>query len=113
MTRAAQLSIRALAIICATLATGTVLQWPGARAQGAYTCGGPATVEVPDEALAAALRASLGIEATAPITCEDMAKLRTFELNRADVGDLTGLEAAVNLERLDLRHNEISDLEPL
>ena len=66
-----------------------------------------------DAALRRAVESRLGKESGAPITAEEMATLRG--LNAADRGvrNLDGLELAVNLESLNARYNEITDLSPL
>ena len=70
-------------------------------------------VEVPDTALAAILRTTLELAADADITTADMETLTRLTASSQGITDLTGLEAAVNLEKLYLRSNEIVDLSPL
>ena len=71
------------------------------------------TVNIPDTNLRAAIEEALGKTSNARITAEDMATLIHFDAGNRDISDLTGLEAATNLERLELPHNLISDLSPL
>ena len=71
------------------------------------------SVEIPDPNLRAAIEMELGRTSIAPITAADMENLTTLEADRADISDLTGLEAAINLTALDLFGNDISDISPL
>ena len=71
------------------------------------------TVNIPDANLRAAIEEALGKTSDARITAEEMATLTRFEIFNKDIVDLTGLEAAINLENLDLRHNLIVDVSPL
>ncbi len=81
-------------------------------------------VTVPDAALRAVLEDSLGLSAGAPITEAVLAELTVLEAPDAGIVDLTGLEYATGLTRLDLgpgaitrdpwtNTNAISDLSPL
>ena len=71
------------------------------------------TVHIPDAGLRAALESALGKEAGASITQVDMAGLKTLEAVRFNISNLTGLESATNLKKLDLEGNSISDISPL
>ena len=71
------------------------------------------TVNIPDANLRAAIEEALGKTSDARITAEEMATLTHFEIFNKKIVDLTGLEAAINLENLDLRHNLIVDISPL
>ena len=71
------------------------------------------TVNIPDANLRAAIEEALGKTSNARITAEEMATLTRFEIFNKNIVDLTGLEAAINLENLDLRHNLIVDISPL
>ena len=79
----------------------------------------PQVVSIPDANLAAAVQTELGLEHNVPITDREMKKLRNLEYLGPDlrddqkIGDLTGLEAATNLEVLNLYANQIRDLSPL
>ena len=70
-------------------------------------------VYIPDANLRAAIAESLGKNANAPITVEDMEGLRHFPTMDREIRDLTGLQFATNLTNIDLRSNVISDLSPL
>jgi len=68
-------------------------------------------VNIPDPALKAALKEALGL--TTDPTPSDMLRLTDFEPVGRGITDLTGLEHATNLARLDLLDNQISDIGPL
>ena len=70
-------------------------------------------VNIPDPNLRAAIVEVLEKAPGAPITAADMATLTRLDAEEANITDLTGLEAATNLDRLDLRDSTISDLSPL
>ena len=73
-------------------------------------------VEVPDAVffadanLEAAVRSALRVSQHLPITAEKMRTLTRLTASRKGISDLTGLEEATGLERLDLGDNEIVDL---
>ncbi len=69
-------------------------------------------VNIPDASLRTALAEHLGKEEGAQITREELATLTEFHADDRGIRDLTGLEFAVNLEGIELRHNAISDLAP-
>jgi internalin A len=71
------------------------------------------SVNIPDPNLRAAIEAELGKAAGDTITVADMESLTTLEADRADISDLTGLEAAINLTELRLDANNISDISAL
>ena len=71
------------------------------------------SVDIPDPNLHAAIERELGRTSIAPITAADMESLTTLEADRADISDLTGLDAAINLTELRLDANNISDLSAL
>ena len=74
---------------------------------------------VPDAALRAVLEDSLGLSSGDPIPAASLAKLTVLEARDAGIVDLTGLEHATGLTRLDLgsaqwrNSNGVSDLSPL
>ena len=75
-----------------------------------------AFVHIPDLVLRAAIAEKLGKSPNAPITAEEMK--RVTELNVQNQGnqgirDLTGLQFATNLRKINFSDNEISDLSPL
>ena len=71
------------------------------------------TVYIPDTNLRAAIAETLGKATNAPITDEDLKQLTRLFADGKGIQDLTGLEYATNLERIELRRNAISDLTPL
>ena len=71
------------------------------------------TVSLPDVNLRAAIAERLGKAPNALITPDDMKRLTELFADEKGIRDLTGLEYAVNLERIEVRHNAISDLSPL
>ncbi len=71
------------------------------------------TVNIPDANLRAAINEALGKAPNAQVTADEMARLREFRAVSLDIKNLTGLETAVNLERLNLDNNLISDISPL
>ena len=71
------------------------------------------TVNVPDANLRAAINEALGKAPDALITRDEMASLRELRAVSMEIKNLRGLEAAVNLEDLELTNNLISDLSPL
>ena len=71
------------------------------------------TVNIPDANLRAAIEEALDKTSGATITAEEMETLTHFEARDTYISDLTGLEAATNLEQLNLNHNLISDISPL
>lgn len=73
---------------------------------------GVAAIEVVtfnDRNLEAAVRDALG-KPTGDITDADMAGLTRLDASGREISDLSGLEHAVNLGFLNLRHNQISDI---
>ena len=71
------------------------------------------TVYIPDKNLRAAIAEILNKAPNDPITDEDMKQLRQLRADGRGIQDLTGLEYATNLERIELRRNAISDLTPM
>lgn len=71
------------------------------------------TVYIPDVNLRAAIEGALGKTSGSVITPADMAKLTHIIADERDISNLTGLEHATNLERIEFRRNVISDLSPL
>ena len=70
-------------------------------------------VNIPDANLRAAIETALGKAPNASITKAEIVRLRHLEAENVDIRNLTGLEAATNLEEVMLNHNLISDLSPL
>ena len=82
----------------------------------------PEVVSIPDANLAAAVRATLGLSPGVVLTNHMMLNLRDLEVSNRQITDLTGLEHAHNLKRLNLDgervgsyviSNEVSNLSPL
>ena len=70
-------------------------------------------VHIPDPNLRAVIAEALGKKPNAPITVEEIERLRNLDARDKGIRDLTGLQFATNLNRLGLRDNQISDLSPL
>ena len=70
-------------------------------------------VSIPDPNLRTAIEEALSKPPGALITAAEMARLQTVEADEAGISNLTGLEAATQLERIEFRRNAISDLSPL
>ena len=72
-----------------------------------------AAVAINDGGLRNALEQSLGLTAGADITQLDLATIGELFANGFGISDLSGLEHAVNLTRLELQNNTISDVSAL
>ena len=72
-----------------------------------------APVDIRDSGLRAAIADKLGKASSDPITAVDMMDLTELKAPSTNISDLTGLERAINLIRLDLTFNSISDISPL
>ncbi len=70
-------------------------------------------VNIVDDALRAAVKATLGKTSVDSITTWDIAKLTQLDVIHSEIGNLTGLEHAVNLTSLFLHGNSISDISAL
>ena len=70
-------------------------------------------VNIPDPNLRNAIAQVLEKAPGATITTADMATLTRLEANNVNIGILTGLEKATQLEQLVLANNAISDLSPI
>ena len=70
-------------------------------------------VEFPDVNLAIKVREALNLPDGAAIPKAEIATLTEFYAPEASIGDLTGLEFATNLTRLNLRDNNLSDISPV
>ena len=70
-------------------------------------------VHIPDSNLSAAIAEALGKSPNAPITVEEMERLRELRVADRGIRDLTGLQFATNLNKLILETNQISDFSPL
>ena len=88
-----------------------------------FTAVAGAAVDIPDPNLRAAIETTLGKAPGTPIAPAEVAALTLFEAKNTNIRDLTGLELATNLTRLNLggesvgseyvNSNTISDLSPL
>ena len=70
-------------------------------------------VEIPDPNLHAVIRDALNLPGGTPITRTNILRLEKLEVSSAGITDLQGLEAATNLEYLDIGGNPLSELAPL
>ena len=70
-------------------------------------------VKIPDPNLRAKIEDALGKASGATITAADMATLKRLEPRDANISDLTGLEGATNLTKLDLTRNSVSNIAPI
>ena len=70
-------------------------------------------VSIPDPNLRVAIEEALGKVPGALLTAADMSRLTRIVADDTGISDLTGLEAAIELERIEFRRNAISDLSPL
>ena len=70
-------------------------------------------VLIPDANLAASIRESLGLAPDTTITQLDMLGLGRLNAPKKQIVDLTGLQYAINLQRVDLNENQIVDLTPI
>ncbi len=68
---------------------------------------------IPDSNLQAAIAAALGKPNASTITITEMETLTHLIADDAEIHDLTGLEKATKLQRIELRRNAITDLTPL
>ena len=69
-------------------------------------------VAIPDSKLRAVIADNLGKAHDAPITRADMAGLTSLIATHENIRDMTGIEFAINLERLDLSRNELTGAIP-
>ena len=66
-------------------------------------------VNFPDPNLEAAIREAIN-KPEGPITDEDLAGLTELDASNRGISDLTGIEHCINLQWLDLRGNQITDI---
>ena len=105
--------VHVVAVPASADATGTNTAL-GSQPGSAQPLGGAGPpVFMPDPALRAAVAAALGKAPESPVGTGEIAALRALSLRGRGIADLTGLELATNLVRLDLGHNPVSDLWPL
>ena len=72
-----------------------------------------APVNIPDPNLRRVIADTLNTPQNTPIAESDMAALTTLEAVEQSITDLTGLASAINLEKLNLSGNNISDVSPI
>ncbi len=70
-------------------------------------------VQIPDPNLRTAIAAEFDKSPNAPITAEEMKRLRDLDVRDKGVRDLTGLQFATHLRELHLQNNQVSDLSPI
>ncbi len=76
-------------------------------------------VHFPDSNLRALIAEALGKSVNAPITVAEMKRLNDLDVCRGGgcgrwgIRNLKGLEFATNLRRLDIQHNQVTDLSPI
>ena len=70
-------------------------------------------VHVPDPILRTMIAEELSKSPNAPITVEEMERLRTLRSHDRRVHDLTGLQLATSLAHLELDNSRVSDISPL
>lgn len=70
-------------------------------------------VEIPDLILRELIETELGKSSGDTITVPEMTTLKRLRIRNSNIGDVTGLEFAVNLEYLHIAHGFIRDLSPL
>ena len=70
-------------------------------------------VEIPDLILRTLIETELGKLSGDTITAPEMATLKSLHTRGSNIGDLTGLESAINLESLHIAHGFIRNLSPL
>ncbi len=68
---------------------------------------------MPDANLQAAVRAALGLQEGEELTQEALRGLTALSANNLGISDISGLEYATQLQRLDLNTNQISDISVL
>ena len=78
-----------------------------------YSVADAQTVHIPDLHLLTVVERSLGKQQGQPITVADMQSLNILIANDFNIKHLNGLEHAINLTRLDVGSNKISDLTPI
>ena len=72
-----------------------------------------ASVYIPDVKLRAVIEEALGKAQGAPITVKEIEGLERLVARDKGIQDLIGLQSAINLSRLSLSGNQISDLSPI
>ena len=70
-------------------------------------------VEIPDQNLRQAVRDALNLRFDIPVNQANMRQLTSLDARQRQIADLTGLEHATNLDRLDISFNPVFNLTPL
>ena len=70
-------------------------------------------VDIPDPNLRRLVREALNLPNNAPVTVRDMRQLTELKVQNTGIENLDGLEHAVNLRRLWIGSNSLSDLSPI
>lgn len=70
-------------------------------------------VRIPDDGLLTRVEYATGAAARSPLTTASLASLDALDASITRISNVAGLEAAVNLRHLALRHNRIEDVQPL
>ena len=70
-------------------------------------------VDIRDPNLEKAIRETLNLPDEIPLTQQEMSRLTGLDAGERGITDLTGLEYAVNLKRIAVHRNNISNLQPL
>ena len=92
------------------LGTNTVsVSAAGVEQTIAFNAVARAAVDIPDSNLREAIETALGVVLSNPIALSEMAALTRLEARNANISDLTGLEFATNLTRLELGPERVAD----
>ncbi|MBC2251424.1 LapB repeat-containing protein [Listeria welshimeri] len=100
---------KVLKVFLATLCMFLMI-YPSISAQAEETS---TNVNIPDTNLKTYLNGLLKQASDAPITTDQMATIKSITLSGANYSDLTGLEAASNLETLNINNTSIETLAPI
>ncbi len=84
-----------------------------ATADGTDSAANQTAVAIPDKNLRAAINNALGRNAMDSLDRSELARLTTLTAVGKDIGDLTGLQWASNLQSADLRNNNITSTAPI
>ena len=91
----------------------TDLEWLGALPNLRSDIKLPSVVSIPDTNLDAAVRTTLSVTGTLPMSEEMLESLLTLDASGSGIEDLTGCEYMTELTSLDLSNNQITDVSPL
>lgn len=92
--------------------TSSEIQTQGKLSSKQINIAASETVSIPDSALKRVIKRQLGIQSE-EITVKDMEQLTELDASYENIKNLTGLEKAVNLTKLELAGNEIKNADPL